>query len=124
MRQRFVFACAGIVLLGLAWPASADDSLSGLKSTDSAALGDIRGSVVVREKPGATGDQAGQSKQGEGPETDAFVSAEEALGGPDRDVSKDLGASGAGLTSGLGGAFGAVEGLSAPVARSVDPTGF
>ncbi len=125
-RLWLVVGCAGVMLLGLALPTAAEEAatLSGLKSTKSAELGDVRGSVVVREKTVVSKDAAGQTRQTTERVTDLLGKAEDEFSGPDYDVTQELRDSGAGLTSGVGGAYGSLEGFSAPVARSVNPSRF
>ncbi len=125
-RLWLVVGCAGVMLLGLALPTAAEEAatLSGLKSTKSAELGDVRGSVVEREKTVVSRDSSGQPRQTTERVTDPLGKAEDEFSGPDYDVTQELrdSGAGAGLTSGVGGAYGSdLRGFTAPLVRSVNP---
>lgn len=135
VRRWSVLGCAGVMLLGLALPAAAEEkaaekkaaedkaTLSGLKSTKAAELGDVRGSIVVPRKTIAQEKGPGVSGQEDARVTGASRDTIDNL--DDDDVTKLFGGSGAGLTSGVGGAYGSdLRGFTSPVARSVNPNRF
>ncbi len=123
-RLWLVVGCAGVMLLGLALPTAAEEAatLSGLKSTKSAELGDVRGSVVERNKTIAQAKGPGVSGQADARVAGASQVTEDTIDSLDDDVTKKFGGAGAGLTSGVGGAYGSdLTGFTAPLVRSVNP---